>query len=649
MNDRHVHNHSRAIAIGDIGAFPLRTYGLDESIPDGTRVIVLSESLHLTPAQVDSLRARFPDCHVIYYAASLNQIAGVDESILGRVDDFVCTPEHLERHLSEIDQRVELLDAYAQRTVENRVFERLVKGISANPNLDDVMRDLFHHIGELFDDVTMSVVLWKPGQQSAYVAMDSTGRIDDVTIAMDDYPEFAEIIRTHEPLVITDVPNNPLLKQVRERLESAKVRHRVAVLFPLIRRHAVIGALFLRSTDPTLNVEEHVLAVGRMLAAVTGIAVGHALEHEILQREKKVLLDDVQTADERLRHLQPFSDFFEQASDGILVTNLDSEIQFANAAAGKILLRDPGELKGECFITMLREQERDTAYRAYGGETVGDAHGYVDLSLAPPEGERVVISAAIRRLTEDRFVLVTFRDVTRLRATEGELRKTKDFLENLIQSSVDGIIAADLTGKIILFNRGAELLTGYSAEEALGHLTAHDIYPPGDAFELMGYLRMEAYGGRGRLTSTPRTVLTKDKEEVPVSMSAAIVYEDGLEIASVGVLTDLRPRMRIENKLEEAQRKLQLSERQAGAMELAGAAAHELNQPLTSIMGYAELMKKRASEDDPNAKAVRIIARETERMAKIVRRIGEITDYETKPYVGGSTILNLGSTEDSER
>ncbi|MEL6548534.1 MAG: histidine kinase dimerization/phospho-acceptor domain-containing protein [Myxococcota bacterium] len=109
----------------------------------------------------------------------------------------------------------------------------------------------------------------------------------------------------------------------------------------------------------------------------------------------------------------------------------------------------------------------------------------------------------------------------------------------------------------------------------------------------------------------------------------------------MGIFTDLRERMRIEEKLSQAQRKLQVTERQAVAIELAGTAAHELNQPLTSILGYAEMLKSRIPEGDKNRKPIEVICRETERMAGIVRKIGQLTAYKTQNYVGGSKILDL--------
>ena len=103
----------------------------------------------------------------------------------------------------------------------------------------------------------------------------------------------------------------------------------------------------------------------------------------------------------------------------------------------------------------------------------------------------------------------------------------------------------------------------------------------------------------------------------------------------------MRERLKIEQRLAQAQEKLVVTEKQALIAELAGTTAHELNQPLTSVMGYSELLKKKLSPEDSNYRAVDIILREAERMAEIVRKIGRITRYETKAYVGSTKMIDL--------
>lgn len=180
------------------------------------------------------------------------------------------------------------------------------------------------------------------------------------------------------------------------------------------------------------------------------------------------------------------------------------------------------------------------------------------------------------------------------------------------------------------------------------HVT--QLYAAGRAHEVMRMLRSSAYGGEGRLESTRFEAMDKHGRLVPIMLSAAMMHDEhGKPFATVGIFTDLRERLRVEERLAQAQQKLAVTEKQALIAELAGTAAHELNQPLTSVIGYGELLQRKLPQGTPEHHAVDVITREAERMADIVRKIGKITRYETKSYVGAQKILDLDkATDDAE-
>ena len=82
------------------------------------------------------------------------------------------------------------------------------------------------------------------------------------------------------------------------------------------------------------------------------------------------------------------------------------------------------------------------------------------------------------------------RDITEKIALEKELWKTKDYLENIVQSSVDGIVTTDPKGRITFLNRAFEEMVGRSRENILG-LPIHQFYLNGlhEARKIMGILR----------------------------------------------------------------------------------------------------------------------------------------------------------------
>ncbi|HVJ14359.1 MAG TPA: PAS domain S-box protein, partial [Polyangiaceae bacterium] len=229
-----------------------------------------------------------------------------------------------------------------------------------------------------------------------------------------------------------------------------------------------------------------------------------------------------------------------------------------------------------------------------------------------------------------------------------ELKQTKEFLECVIDSSVDGIVSADLRGTVMIFNRAAARIFGYPPEDVVGKLSVESLYPGGVAKEVMRMIRDPGVNGYGRLQDYRVNMLAADGKPIPVTLSASLVMEAGHPIGSVGIFTDIREKLRIQTELENVQEELRNKEKQAIIAELAGAAAHELNQPLTSVIGYSELLRRQVEPGSQLAQAVAIIISEAERMAEIVRKVGRITKYETKTYVGGARILDLEKASGSE-
>ena len=65
-------------------------------------------------------------------------------------------------------------------------------------------------------------------------------------------------------------------------------------------------------------------------------------------------------------------------------------------------------------------------------------------------------------------------------------------------------------------------------------------------------------------------------------------------------------------------------------------------------MGYAEMARRKLGDAEATARIIDIVISETERMADIVRKIGRITRYETKSYVGGQRIVDLDRSSEPE-
>jgi PAS domain S-box-containing protein len=461
-----------------------------------------------------------------------------------------------------------------------------------------------------------------------------------VPIKIERYPEVRACFESREPVLVEDARSSALLGEWADLAADKGGRALLAV--PLLVERKVSGALLFRHTQARPPLGPRAIDFLRVASSMLGLVLKSGRVFEGLREATRRMSLARYAEERRTRALEQFKDFFEASTDGMVVLDGDASILYVNRAAEQMTGYAREGLTGRDFTELVSPGQRESLQNIVKQVAGGANLEVFDLALSTTSGEQLTVSVSSSPvLAEHGGAVLAFRDVTEARALEGELRKTSDFLERLIDSTVDGIICADMRGNVLIFNQGAARLYGYSPDEVVGKLPVWKLYPEGVARAIMAELRAQDHGGVGRLEPSRREIVTKDGELVPISLAASIVYEDQREIATVGIISDLRDRIKMEQRLAHAQEKLVVTEKQALIAELAGTTAHELNQPLTSVMGYSELLKKKMSPDDVHYRAVDIILREAERMAEIVRKIGKITRYETKAYVGSTQILDL--------
>jgi two-component system NtrC family sensor kinase len=227
--------------------------------------------------------------------------------------------------------------------------------------------------------------------------------------------------------------------------------------------------------------------------------------------------------------------------------------------------------------------------------------------------------------TEDKieaFVSLDF-DLPARGEFEEKAQSSNALLRNLILSAVDGVIAADKKGRILIFNDMAAELFGYSVEEAMENLDIRDIYPEQKELEVMKALRSDDYGGRGKLRSYEVEVLHKSGEPIPINLNASIVYEGDREVATIGFFHDQRGINRMKAELEKTQMQLLQSEKMASLGKLAAGVAHQLNNPLSGITLFTKLVMEEYTLEEGAIKDLSRVMEDAERCRDTVKELLE--------------------------
>ena len=234
-------------------------------------------------------------------------------------------------------------------------------------------------------------------------------------------------------------------------------------------------------------------------------------------------------------------------------------------------------------------------------------------------------------------------DQTKRIQMEKDLQEANDFLNNVIKTSPNAILAADMKGNIFMWNKSAEEIVGYKSEEVIGKMNVRKIYPKGMAKEDMKMMRAPEYGGKGRLRSYPMIHMRKDGKVIEGSLSAAIIYDArGKEVASVGIFVDLTETLEMERRLSETQEQLLQSEKLAAMGRLISQIAHELNNPLYGIMNTLELLKTEVPPENKRRRVLDMALSETVRLSELLRKMLSFSkaDEEEKQPVDINTILD---------
>jgi two-component system, NtrC family, sensor kinase len=231
---------------------------------------------------------------------------------------------------------------------------------------------------------------------------------------------------------------------------------------------------------------------------------------------------------------------------------------------------------------------------------------------------------------------------TQLQQSAQELRKTKDTLENIVQSSVDAIVATDPKGRITFANRSMqELILGQAGqEEKLLGVPMSQFYSGGlgEARKIMSVLRK-----RGRLMNY-ETAMVSNGRVIPILTSASLLKEErGAVIGTLGVIKDLTEKKKLEEDLKKAQAELVQTEKLVAIGRLASGVAHEMNDPLTSILTFGNLLREDTPEGEPNRESLDIILKEANRAKRIVSDLLSFS-RESKPsmeWVDLNDVLNM--------
>ncbi len=305
-----------------------------------------------------------------------------------------------------------------------------------------------------------------------------------------------------------------------------------------------------------------------MLAVARDISEKRRLEREIV--ETKEFLENL----------------IATAGDAIVCADRDGVITLWNSAAERLYGYSQQEALGKSFVSLcVPESRKDEAEELQ--EVLRRGHGTEDheTQRIRNDGSLVWVSISHGPLfdKDGKFLgnIAIHKDITERKRGEAEVKGVSEYFQNLVGSAGGAIIAVDRDIRVSVWNTGAERIFGYSREEALGR----PIYTlTGGADKSDEIIGIGDYVSKGNSVG-PYEARRYRKDGTPVWLSitaAPLRNADGEVIGNVAILIDITQEKRIREQLLQAEKMSSLGELISGV-------AHELNNPLTSVIGFSQL------------------------------------------------------------
>jgi len=329
-------------------------------------------------------------------------------------------------------------------------------------------------------------------------------------------------------------------------------------------------------------------------------------------------------AEEALRDSEEkFRSIIEQSTDGVVLTDEQGKVIVYNQAEEQITGLKRDEMLGrpfwEVMFQLVSEGQRGSELleqiKAQVTEfyKTGQAPWFNQLyenTIQRPDGTQVTIQEIAFPIKTGKGTMICSisRDVTERKAKEEKYRA-------VIRTAMDGFWQTDMRGRFLDVNEAYCRLIGYRRDELL-NMAITDVEAIEKPEETARRIQKIEKVGYDRFETRHRR---KDGDIVDVEVSVNYLPTgDGLMFVFV---RDITERKRMEEEKGQLERRAQLASRLATVGEMASGIAHEINNPLTGVIGYAQLLMQRQDIPEDAKKDLKVINDGGQRVAGIVNKM----------------------------
>ena len=299
------------------------------------------------------------------------------------------------------------------------------------------------------------------------------------------------------------------------------------------------------------------------------------------------------------------------SEDAIVSKTLDGTVISWNPAARRIFGYEPDEIIGRPSLTLIPPERQHEEEEILLKIRIGERIEHLETVGMRKNGERFQVSVSISPIRNASGEIVGASEIAQDLSERKQRDEERFRLSAIVDSAEDAIVGKDLNGIVRTWNEGARKMFGYAPDEMIGQPVLR-LIPDELHYEEDEILRKLRAGQRVEHYETTRKKKNGETFDVSVTISP-IKDETGTVIGASKIARDISDRKRVERLLLQA-------EKLAATGRMAAAIAHEINNPLESLMNVVFLARSYSPQEGKVHELLLTAERELERVAHIARQ-----------------------------